>query len=355
MENVHRKTHAATTEAIELAARLLSKGKLVAFPTETVYGLGADAFNTEAIARVFAAKQRPRFDPLIVHISRIEDLDAVAKTCDLAWRLADAFWPGPLTLVLPKRGRVPDIVTAGLPTVAVRMPANSIAIRLIEAAGRAVAAPSANPFGRTSPTSASHVEESIGHVVDMIIDGGPCQIGLESSILSIIDADRPRLLRPGGVPIEDIQRVIGPVDEPEPSAAVITAPGMLPRHYAPLTAIRLLTDAPPPTVETDRRIGLLALTRPVEAQGYAAVEALSESGDLTEAAANLYAAMHRLDAAGLDLILCEPMPERGVGAAIMDRLRRATHTGNGRPAANAEWKTVSISIGRNHRNEKNHD
>ena len=339
MENVNRKIHAATAEAIDLAARLLSKGKLVAFPTETVYGLGADAFNTEAIARIFAAKQRPRFDPLIVHISRIEDLDAVAKPCDLAWRLADAFWPGPLTLVLSKRGHVPDIVTAGLPTVAVRMPDNSIAIRLIELSGRAVAAPSANQFGRTSPTSASHVQESMGHVVDMIIDVGPCRIGLESSILSIIDPGRLRLLRPGGVPIEDIQRIIGPVAEPEPSAAVITAPGMLPRHYAPRTPIRLLTDAHSASVQTDRRIGLLALTRPVKAQGYTAVEALSESGDLTEAAANLYAALHRLDAAGLDLILCEPMPEWGFGAAIMDRLRRATQTGNGWPPANAEWKT----------------
>lgn len=326
-KNISPIIYPATAVTIERAARVLRNGGLVAFPTETVYGLGGDALNPHAVARIFEAKQRPRFDPLIVHIPRIEDLDTVARPCDMALLLADAFWPGPLTLVLPKRGQVPDIVTSGLPSVAVRVPDNAVAIRMIELSGRPVAAPSANRFGCTSPTTSSHVEKAMGRDVDMILDGGPCRIGLESTILSLLDADRPVLLRSGGVPVEDIEQVVGPVASPKSATSVLVAPGMLPRHYAPRTPIRFLTEQRPAAGETEERIGLLALTCPIDPQGYRAVEVLSESGDLTEAAANLFAALHRLDAAGLDLILCEPMPERGIGAAIMDRLRRATHTG----------------------------
>ncbi|MFW6374645.1 MAG: L-threonylcarbamoyladenylate synthase [Thermodesulfobacteriota bacterium] len=319
----------ATDETILSAARILRQGGIVAFPTETVYGLGAGIHKPEAAARVFEVKERPRFDPLIVHISRASDLHGVARSNDLAKRLGDVFWPGPLTLVLPKKEAVPDIVTAGLATVAVRVPDNDVALRLIDLTGHPVAAPSANRFGCISPTTAAHVAEKMGGAVDMILDGGPCRIGLESTILAIDQENHPILLRPGGIPVQEIEKIIGPVALRKHTDTVIRAPGMLPRHYAPRTPVHLLNDTRLRPIETDRRIGLLTLDRPEENLGYRTVEVLSRTGDLREASANLFAAMHRLDAAGLDLIHCRPVPETGLGAAIMDRLRRAACSGHG--------------------------
>ncbi len=313
----------ATPEAIAEAGRLLREGRLVAFPTETVYGLGADAFNPLAVARIFEVKNRPTFDPIIVHIADVAQLaDLVKEVPETAWRLIEKFWPGPLTLVLPKTGKVPDIVTAGLLTVAVRMPAHPVALALIRAAGRPVAAPSANPFGYLSPTTAEHVRDQLDGRVDLILDGGPCPVGVESTVLDLT-ADVPTVLRPGGLAVEDLERVIGPVRVAAAPAERPKSPGQLERHYSPRTPLVLFADRAYPD-PAGRRAGLLLLARPAEPPpGFAAVEWLSETGDLREAAANLFAALHRLDRANLDIIYAQAVPEVGLGRAIMDRLRKA--------------------------------
>lgn len=309
------------------AALIIKKGGLVAFPTETVYGLGADAFNPVAVARIFEVKKRPRFDPLIVHISRMEELDSIVqKPSDLVKRLMDFFWPGPLTLVLPKKEGLPDIVTSGLSSVGVRMPDHPVALKLIEMAGTPIAAPSANPFGRISPTSAAHVKKYLGNRVDMILDDGSCTVGVESTILSLVDEERPVLLRPGGIPAEEITRITGQVYPPDKMISDVLAPGMLPRHYSPRTPVRMLEDYFYQFNDSKKlKIGLLSLKKPRESSMYHAVEVLSESGDLKEAASNLFAALHRLDCAGLDIIVAEQIPEAGMGATIADRIRRAVH------------------------------
>lgn len=309
---------------VERAACLLREGRLVAFATETVYGLGANALDAHAVARVFEAKGRPHFDPLIVHLADASWLARVASEVpDRARELAHRFWPGPLTLVLPKAEAVPDLVTAGLPTVAVRVPDHPLARELLRRADIPVAAPSANLFGRLSPTSAEHVAEQLSDRIDYILDGGPCRVGVESTVLSLA-GDTPTLLRPGGLPLEDLEAVIGPVAHPDPSqhpsAAAQPSPGMLPRHYAPRTPVEIghAADFRP----GGRRVGLLTLALK-EFTGFTAVEALSATGDLTQAAANFFAALRRLDAQSLDLILAEPFPEHGLGRALNDRLRRA--------------------------------
>ena len=309
---------------VERAASLLREGRLVAFPTETVYGLGADALNPHAVARIFAAKGRPLFDPLIVHLADASWISRVAAGISLQAReLVRHFWPGPLTLVLPKTEAVPDLVTSGLPTVAVRVPDHPVARELLSKADTPAAAPSANLFGRLSPTTAAHVADQLADRIDYILDGGPCRVGVESTVLSIA-TDTPVLLRPGGLPLEEIEAAIGPVARPDvsrhPSAAAQPSPGMLPRHYAPRTPVRIgrAVDFTP----AGRRVGLLTW-RPEGLAGFAAIEALSPTGDLTEAAANFFAAMRRLDAQSLDLILAEPFPEHGLGRALNDRLRRA--------------------------------
>lgn len=309
---------------MERAALILRSGGLVAFPTETVYGLGADALNAAAVARIYSVKRRPRFDPLIVHVSHLESLEPLVKTdSGLVRKLAEAFWPGPLSLVLPKKDIVPDIVTAGLPTVAVRIPNQRVALKLIELSGRPIAAPSANLFGRISPTTAAHVAAFLPPQVEMILDGGPCRIGVESTILSLADDECPVLLRPGGVPLEDLQRLVGEIRLPDPANKKITAPGMLPSHYAPRTPLRILSQAVSPDHFSGKRIGLLAFKEPGDATKYHSVEILSRTGDVAEAAVNLFAALHRLDTDGLDLILAESVPETGIGFAVADRLRRA--------------------------------
>ncbi len=302
-------------EAVEA---LLHRAGLVAFPTETVYGLGADALNPRAVARIFEAKNRPSFDPLIVHVRRMEDVDELASSFpETARQLAEHFWPGPLTLVLEKRPVVPDIVTAGQPTVAVRVPAHPIALELLERARIPIAAPSANRFGSVSPTSAEHVEAQLGDAVDVILDGGDCRVGVESTIISFT-GERPALLRPGGTPVEAIEARIGPLEIPPPDTLPSASPGRLAKHYATRTPLHL------GSVELGhRRAGLLTLTEPEESTPYEVIEVLSPTGSLEEAAANLFAAMRRLDAANLDVIVATPVPEVGLGRAIMDRLRRA--------------------------------
>lgn len=314
----------ATEESLSRAAEVLRQGGLVAFPTETVYGLGADAQNPLAVARIFEVKERPRFDPLIVHVAHLEGLHPLAEAdSPLVRRVAAAFWPGPLTLVLPKKGTVPDIVTAGLPTVAVRIPNHPVALRLLELAKRPVAAPSANPFGRISPTTAAHVARFLGEKVEMILDGGACTMGVESTILSLVDENRPLLLRPGAVPIEELRRIVGDVGLPDPKTQEVMAPGMLPGHYAPRTPMGMRSEGLPRRAGAGMRIGLLAFTPPADGGEFQALEVLSAAGDLKEAAANLFAALHRLDEAGLDFIVIEKVPPQGIGAAINDRLLRA--------------------------------
>ena len=308
---------------MRLAAEVIRNGGLVAFPTETVYGLGCDALNPEAVARVFEVKQRPSFDPLIVHIATRAALDRLVETISVGdHRLMDAFWPGPLTLVLPKRENVPDIVTAGLPTIAIRMPAHPVARALIREAGVPIAAPSANPFGYVSPTCAQHVLDGFGDRVDLILDGGPCPIGVESTIVSMVGT-WPELLRPGSITLAEIREVIGPVVQAAASRTVVV-PGQLPRHYATRTPVTILApQGARPIVHGHERAGLLAMSAPGHVDDrFCAIEVLSPSGDLREAARNLFAALRRLDALGLDRLYAEPCDERGLGLAIMDRLRR---------------------------------
>jgi L-threonylcarbamoyladenylate synthase len=311
-------------ELIRQAAEIIKRGGIVAFPTETVYGLGADAFNPMAVARVFEVKRRPFFDPLIVHVANNTDLDnLVIEIPSNAKKLMDRFWPGPLTVVLLKKENVPDIVTAGLPTVAIRMPKHSMTLSLIELVGSPIVGPSANPFGYLSPTTAEHVRDQLGDQIDFILDGGSCEVGVESTIVSFF-TKRPMLLRPGGVPLEEIESIIGrmelsPVNDEKPSA-----PGMLPRHYAPRTPIVLDWSKKNFDSYSGKKIGLLVFQKPANDLKYDHLEVLSKKGDLREAAANLFSAVRRLDALNLDLILAESVPEVGLGRAIMDRLRRAS-------------------------------
>jgi len=314
----------ATQEAIAAAASLIRGGEVVAFPTETVYGLGADCFNPRAVAKIFEVKERPHFDPLIVHIAQKEGWRELASSGDRRVEaLTERFWPGPLTLVLPKREVVPDIVTSGLPTVAVRMPSHPVALALIKEAKTPIAAPSANLFGRLSPTSAEEVAEQLKERIPLILDGGRCPVGVESTIISLLE-DPPRLLRPGGVPVEEIEMTIGEgVKKESSSSTAPQSPGQLPSHYAPRTPLRLLEERceAPQGV----RAGLLAFTPPEGDLGYAAVEVLSERGDLVEAAYRLFSALRRLDRSGVEVIYAERVPEVGLGRAIMDRLRKAAN------------------------------
>ena len=304
---------------IDEAVRLLKSGQVVAFPTETVYGLGAIAFDSLAVARIFEIKGRPRFDPLIVHVANAElAFDLCQSEPSLASRLAEAFWPGPLTLVLPKHPSIPDIVTAGLPSVAVRVPSHPVAQQLLAAVAAPLAAPSANRFGRISPTTAAHVYNDLGNDVPMILDGGSCTQGIESTILSLLEK-RPQLLRHGSVSLEEIQNVIGEVESNIDPTERPLSPGQLPSHYAPKTRLQFVRDAAPPG--DSERVGLLAMG-PTLASGYAAIEVLSESGELREAACNLFAALRRLDERQLDRIVCEFAPQQGLGNAINDRLWR---------------------------------
>jgi len=309
----------ATTETIEEAAALLRAGQLVAFPTETVYGLGADATDGAAVAAIFAAKGRPEFNPLIIHLATATAAAALVRFDARARALAARFWPGALTLILPRADTCPVslLAGAGLATLAVRVPGHPVAQALLTAAARPIAAPSANRSTQVSPTTAAHVAESLGDAVALIVDGGACPVGIESTILDLADAS-PVILRPGGVAAEDIEAVIGKVDTKGGTEARPRAPGRMKRHYA--TRLPLRTDA------TDLSPGeaLLAFGRdPIP--GAAATLNLSPAGDLAEAAAILFAMMRTLDQPPSTAIAVMPIPDTGLGRAIRDRLARAVH------------------------------
>jgi L-threonylcarbamoyladenylate synthase len=306
--------------SIAEAARLILEGGLVAFPTETVYGLGGDATNERAVAAIFEAKGRPQFNPLISHVPGPDEAKRLVRWNETANKLAARFWPGPLTLVLPraKDSPVALLATAGLDTVAVRAPAHPMAQALIRAVGRPLAAPSANRSGAVSPTRAEHVAESLGDRVTMILDGGPCEVGLESTVLDLTTAP-PTLLRPGGATREAIEAVIGPIvlsDAIPSGESARKSPGQLESHYAPARPVRLGAT----TVAADE--GLLAFGRDVPA-GAKVMLNLSPGGALAEAAANLFAMLRALDRPEVGRIAVMPIPETGLGLAINDRLRRA--------------------------------
>ncbi len=311
------------TDVLE-AARLLRAGELVAIPTETVYGLAANALDPAACLAIFERKERPAFDPLIVHVRSLEQAGAlvVRELPAPAAALARAFWPGPLTLVLPKRAGVPDLVTSGLDTVAVRQPAHPLAQQLLDALPFPLAAPSANRFGAVSPTTAQHVVDQLGERVPYVLDGGPCRVGVESTIVGW-DGAQGVLLRPGGVPLEELERVVGELRLPADVAdgAAPAAPGMLAAHYAPRTPLVLGDLDALLAAHAGRRVGVLAFRAP-RAAPY--VRVLSANGDLAEAARRLFAALRELDGCGAELLLAEPVPDEGLGRAINDRLRRAS-------------------------------
>ncbi len=311
-------------EDLARAADLLRAGEIVAVPTETVYGLAADALNPAALAKVFAAKGRPLVDPLIVHVADVADIARVAQVDPRLARLA-AFWPGPLTVVLRRLPVVPDLVTAGRDTVAVRVPAHPAFRALLRAAGP-LAAPSANPFGYVSPTIAAHVRDSLGERCPWIIDGGPCAHGVESTILDLSEPSCARLLRPGPIPREALESALGtPIEvvlRSAPADQAQLAPGMLDRHYSPRTSIRLFARGAEPIIPPGR-VALLLQSRRATTPGGAEVFLLSESGDPAEAARALFALLRQLDRRGLDLIMAELADESGVGVALNDRLRRA--------------------------------
>ncbi|MDR2494090.1 MAG: threonylcarbamoyl-AMP synthase [Spirochaetaceae bacterium] len=366
MEKPEKETgerHAARAEILSLsdtdirfAAKALAAGRLVAFPTETVYGLGADAFNSAAVAKVFAAKGRPRFDPLIVHIARIEHLALVADIDALPLRprekadaLCRAFWPGPLTIILPKTREVPLLVTSGLPAVAVRLPDHDAARKLIELSTGAVAAPSANPFGGLSPTRAEHVLEGLGNRIDLILDGGRTGIGVESTVVSLSSDGEPRILRPGGLSREAIEAVIGPVAVSKEVSVKegqgIAAPGQLPSHYAPRTGLTVhgpeeMAALPYRALEgylffsaASRLSWLQRRPSALPEEASRLIRTLSETGNITEAGANFFDMLHGLDRIPLSVIRAEQAPECGVGTAINDRLSRAAAAAGPQPPA----------------------
>jgi L-threonylcarbamoyladenylate synthase len=299
---------------IAAAAQALREGRLVAFPTETVYGLGADATDDAAVARVYAAKGRPSFNPLIAHVPDAEQAFALGRFTPEATALAEAFWPGPLSLVVPRAASCPVslLASAGLDSIAIRVPSHPMALDLLRAAGRPIVAPSANPSGKISPTTAEHVRRHLKDKVAVVLDGGRCRVGLESSVVSVL-ADGPRLLRQGGVPRAEIERVLGHTIAVESHSARPHAPGQLLSHYAPHAELRLNTDSPR---DGEAYLGF----GPLHAHG---PWTLSAKGDLVEAAANLFRLLHEIDATGVQRIAVAPVPHHGLGEAINDRLLRA--------------------------------
>ena len=316
-----------TPANLEAAGRLIRAGRLVAFPTETVYGLGADATHGRAVAAIFAAKDRPRFNPLIVHLADRAAAEEAVVFNERAERLAEHLWPGALTLVLPRAAgsAISPLTSAGLDTLAIRVPGHHVTQALIAAGARPIAAPSANRSGAVSPTTAAHVAESLRSRVDMIIDGGPCPIGIESTVVDLT-RPQPALLRPGGVTQEDIEAVIGPLAAAAEEGGAPRSPGRLVRHYAPRLPLRLEAEEARPG-EAYLAFGAH------EAADAATVLNLSPAGDLPEAAANLFAMLRRLDRPEFTAIAVAPIPEAGLGRAINDRLRHAATATADRPLA----------------------
>ena len=324
----------SSCERVEVVA-LLRAGESVGLPTETVYGLAADALNPIAVAKIFEAKERPRLDPLIVHLPDRDWLDEIAnlpaQDRQLILELASQFWPGPFTIVLPKREIVPDIVTAGLGTVAVRISAHPVFSEIIQAFGAPLAAPSANRFGRISPTTAQHVVDELNGRIHLIVDAGATTYGIESTIVTVHDG-KIDILRRGPITAEQLSQ-FGTIDIVK-SREKVSAPGQSTTHYAPKTPLRLIEDANSFSPDKNQRVGLLAWNPVKSEKTFAVVRGLSERQDLREAATNLFRYLRELDARDLDLIIAEQVPDRGLGAAIMDRLRRAAHRplgGRGRP------------------------
>lgn len=314
----------ATHENIMKSAEILKNGGLVGIPTETVYGLGGNAFSAEAVTKIFAAKERPFFDPLIVHIADFESINNIAIIeSDKVRKLADAFWPGPLTMILKKRENIPLIVTSGLDTVAIRMPNHKVALEIIKNGGGAIAAPSANPFGYLSPTSAEHVEEQLGKRIDMIIDGGNCTIGVESTVIDMT-AVIPTILRPGGLEKEKIESVIGEVRMLDRKDKKISAPGQMENHYAPSRSL-FIVDTITEEMVSENRSGILLFRENKEFENKNKnIEVLSKDGDLLEASSRLFHCLHLLDKCDIDVIYAQRVPEEGLGIAIMDRLYKAS-------------------------------
>lgn len=319
------KIYPASKENITRAAEIIKSGGLVSFPTETVYGLGANALNAEAAAKIFEAKKRPFFDPLIVHIAESEHAEALAPDAkELAGKIMEHFWPGPLTIVLPRAASVPDIITSGLPTVAVRVPDHPVALELIREAGVPIAAPSANTFGAISPTRAEHVLNDLGQKLDMILDGGPCAVGLESTIIKL-EAGKIFLLRPGGTPVEELEKILGRIYIGN-EKNITEAPGMLPYHYAPVTPLTIFASVHEVNFDETDAAFLFFRTPPdglPPAVAKDRVAVLSSTGDMREAAANIFSVLHCLDRSGAKRIYAQAVPAGGLGLAIMDRLKKA--------------------------------
>jgi L-threonylcarbamoyladenylate synthase len=306
----------------QAAKRFLEAGEVVGIPTETVYGLAGNALNPDAVLRIFEVKNRPSFDPLIIHTDSLAKLDQfVTEISEAARQLADAFWPGPLTLLLPKTDRIPDLVTAGLATVAVRIPAHPLTLDLLRSLDFPLAAPSANPFGYISPTTAQHVADQLGDQVPYILDGGPAGVGIESTIVGFED-DKPTVFRLGGMALDQIEAIIGPVSVRTHSTSNPKAPGMLSSHYAPRKPLHLL--APGESPQAGNKAGALAFREPFGGIPSDNQRVLSSTGDLAEAAKNLFAYLRELDSLAVDVLYAEPLPNQGLGWAMNDRLRRAS-------------------------------
>lgn len=311
---------------INQAVELLSKGELVAIPTETVYGLAGHAFKENAVRRIFQLKQRPLFNPLIVHIHSSSEIEKYVKNVPIkAEALARRFWPGSLTLVLEKQAHIPELVTAGKPTVAIRVPNHPLTLELLERLNFPLVAPSANPFGLISPTHPEHVVRYFGETLAMVLDGGECLRGIESTIIGF-ENEEPILYRLGSVTVEEIVDCVGEVKVKNVKESAPDAPGMLKRHYSPKTTTYLVDDLNSflSSVEA-KRIGVIVFTQCLEKSDRLVVENLSKRGDLQQAASNLYSALHRLDLLNLEMIVAERFPDHGLGKTINDRLQRATH------------------------------
>jgi L-threonylcarbamoyladenylate synthase len=310
---------------IQQAAAILKNNELVAIPTETVYGLAANIYSEDAVKKIFVLKQRPLFNPLIVHIHHLDQLNELVEVVPpMAMQLAAAFWPGGLTMVLKKQPAVPGIITAGKETVAVRMPNHPVTLQLLKATGFPLAAPSANPFGSISPTTAKHVANYFPQDLNMVLDGGECSSGIESTIIGF-ENNNPVVYRLGAISIEAIEKVTGPLPIKNNKEEAPDAPGMLSRHYAPRTSTYLQND-PADFIKAfpEKKIGIISFKQPVTGNNVVAQEILSPDGNMEEAASRLYAALHRMDELALDMIVTEALPNEGLGRSINDRLLRAT-------------------------------
>ncbi len=310
---------------IRAAKQYLEQGNVVGIPTETVYGLAGNALNPDAVLTIFRVKNRPAFDPLIVHTDSLDKLTQYVRDVPATARqLVEAFWPGPLTLLLPKQTIIPDLVTAGLDTVAVRIPNHPLTLALLHSLDFPLAAPSANPFGYISPTMAQHVADQLGNQIPYVLDGGTCAVGLESTIIGWDDSTSlPVVYRLGGLALEQIEAIIGPVEVRSHSTSNPKAPGMLSSHYAPRKPLMLLQPGESLPLSPNQRAGALAFREPFGGVNAEHQRVLSPTGDLAEAAKNLFAHLRALDAMNIDVIYAELVPSQGLGAAINDRLKRA--------------------------------